>query len=226
MSRICEFRTEIAVLYQEFANSERNFPFSAKNLRILYKIFCFLLRIPKFLTQYSVFCLETKNSLQKLLLAVQKLEFPSRNYRFLIRNSNFHTEIVVGCKKNQTYPSPPEEGVQKLGAHPNPPKGREQKLGASPDPSEGGEQKSAQISLHAVRAPLLWRGWGRLSVSPPSFGGAGGGSPSLMKKVRGNSPIYSICSISASADCRTSMRAMISFFVSNRNQRVAADADA
>ena len=33
---------------------------------------------------------------------------------------------------------------------------------ASPDPSEGGEQKLEQISLHAVRAPLLRRGWGRL----------------------------------------------------------------
>jgi len=62
-------------------------------------------------------------------------------------------------------PGPSKGGEQKLTTYPNPPEGREQKLGASPGPSKGGEQKSAQISLHAVRAPLLWRGWGRLSLS-------------------------------------------------------------
>ena len=110
--------------------------------------------------------------------------------------------------------------------HPSPPEGREQKLEKICPQAMAPSLREGRGGFPLVRAPLLWRGWGRLSVSLPSFRGAGGGSPSLMKKVRGNSPIYSICSISALVDCRTGMCAMISFFVSNRNQQVAADAGA
>ena len=113
-SKICKFWAEFPDFYQEFANSEQNFPIFIKNLRILSRNRCILSRICEFWAENENFYREFWNSERNFPFSAKNSRILYKIFCFLLRIPKFLTQYSVFCLETKNSLQKLPLVVQKL----------------------------------------------------------------------------------------------------------------